>query len=70
MAKKSLTLAKDLVADFSHALYNSHCPTCRSELEWTCSFDADGSVYYSNCCGIQWSMATNTVIIDSNPVEE
>jgi len=48
---------------FYDALYKAQCKTCKCELEWDANFDADGTTYYADCCGLDYYMKPESVVV-------
>ena len=40
------------------------CTDCLARLQWEADFDADGTSYYSSCCGHQYTMYPETMRLE------
>ncbi len=57
------------IYDFGDALYKGECDVCKESLDWEADFDADGTNYYTSCCGNHYAMFPNTVRLEIEPEE-
>jgi hypothetical protein len=49
--------------DFHTALYNAACQQCGARLAWQAHFDADGTTYHAECCGLTYGLSPSKVIL-------
>jgi len=49
------------IYNFSRCLYDAACNHCGKSLNWEAAFDADGTMYHADCCGIAYSFVEHTV---------
>jgi hypothetical protein len=56
-----MKLEHGAILNFEDALYKAQCPKCKKELEWETNFDADGTTYGTECCGLVFSLSPHTV---------
>ena len=59
----SVTLCDGGLVPFSEALYEGLCSLCRHKVEWEAAFDADGTVYHAECCGLIFYMKNHTMLV-------